>query len=500
MISLAKQKFECIAGGEMRDKIIVNLFREIVMLFNSYEFIFIFLPLTLLGYYTAAKFIKNQAAKLFLILASVCFYSYWDINNLPILLISIAVNYFFGRSLTNNRSKKVLIAGIAFNLLFLGYFKYTNFVLDNLNYLFNAGFAMQDIVLPLGISFFTFTQTAYLVDVYRGETKTYSKSDYLLFVTIFPHLIAGPILYHKDMIPQFSQAERYKINYKNLTYGILWFTVGLFKKVVIADKLAVYADKVFNNTANLTMLDAWGGSLAYTLQLYFDFSGYSEMAIGLGLMFNYNLPLNFNLPYRATSIIDFWRRWHMTLSAFLKNYLYIPLGGNRTGHHLRNIMITMFLGGLWHGAGWTFIFWGVLHGIYICINHMWRKTKYALPQWLNWLLTFNAVNIAWIFFRAASFNDAVNILTAMFDMNKFAYPYSKFLAKYFSVFGNKESTLIITDNLLMLIGFVVLSVLVFKKENIEKFSVYITATIMTVIFFYTVLKLSSVTTFLYFQF
>lgn len=292
------------------------------MLFNSYEFIFVYLPITLLGYYLTAKFIKNEAAKIFLIFASVCFYSYWDINNLPILLASIAVNYAFGRCLTNNRSKKVLMVGIAFNLLFLGYFKYTNFILENINYLFNAGIAMKNIVLPLGISFFTFTQTAYLVDVYRGETKAYSKSDYLLFVTIFPHLIAGPILYHRDMIPQFSQAERYKINYKNLTYGILWFTIGLFKKVVIADKLAIYADRVFSSTADLTMLDAWGGSLAYTLQLYFDFSGYSEMAIGLGLLFNYNLPLNFNLPYRATSIIDFWRRWHITLSAFLKNYLY----------------------------------------------------------------------------------------------------------------------------------------------------------------------------------
>ena len=470
------------------------------MLFNSYEFIFVYLPITLLGYYLTAKFIKNGAAKIFLIFASVCFYSYWDINNLPILLASIVVNYAFGRCLTNNRSKKVLMVGIAFNLLFLGYFKYTNFILENINYLFNAGIAMKNIVLPLGISFFTFTQTAYLVDVYRGETKAYSKSDYLLFVTIFPHLIAGPILYHRDMIPQFSQAERYKINYKNLTYGILWFTIGLFKKVVIADKLAIYADRVFNSTADLTMLDAWGGSLAYTLQLYFDFSGYSEMAIGLGLLFNYNLPLNFNLPYRATSIIDFWRRWHMTLSSFLKNYLYIPLGGNRTGHHLRNIMITMFLGGLWHGAGWTFIFWGVLHRITISITHPRRKIKYTLPQWMNWLLTFNAVNIAWIFFRAASFNDALNILIAMFDINRFAYPYSKFLAKYFSVFGNKDSTLIITDNLLMLIGFVVLSVLVLKKEIIEKFNVYLTATVIAAVLLYTVLKLSSVTTFLYFQF
>lgn len=468
----------------MRDKIVLYYFNlEILMLFNSYEFILAFLPVTLIGYFAAAKF-KNQAAKLFLIFASICFYSYWDINNLPILLTSIFVNYLFGRWLTQNRSKKVLIAGIAFNLLFLGYFKYTNFLIENFNYLFDAGFAMQNIVLPLGISFFTFTQTAYLVDVYRGETKAYSKSDYLLFVTIFPHLIAGPILYHRDMIPQFSEAERYKINYKNLTYGILWFTVGLFKKVVIADKLAIYADRVFNAADNLTMLDAWGGSLAYTMQLYFDFSGYSEMAIGLGLMFNYNLPLNFNLPYRATSIIDFWRRWHMTLSGFLKNYLYIPLGGNRTGHHMRNIIITMFLGGLWHGAGWTFIFWGALHGIYICINHLWRKTKYVLPQWLNWFITFNAVNIAWIFFRAANFNDAVNILTAMFDVNNLTG----------GVIGLKHII-----GLLAIMFIVVLGIDTIKIDEKFKPTYYWLATLILMLI-YPILKLGQVTQFLYFQF
>jgi len=380
------------------------------MLFNSYEFILLYLPITLILYYQLAKRVSNSAAKNFLILASLCFYSYWDVNNLPILLTSILMNYLFAHLLSQNSSKAILTAGIVFNLLFLGYFKYTDFVLQNLNVLAGTSFELQSIMLPLGISFFTFTQTAYLVDVYRGETKEYTKSDYLLFVTIFPHLIAGPILYHKDMIPQFSVAENYKLNYKNLTYGIVWFTIGLFKKVVIADKLAIWANQVFNNTMNLTMLDAWGGSLAYSLQLYFDFSGYSEMAIGLGLLFNYNLPLNFNLPYRATSIIDFWRRWHMTLSAFLKNYLYIPLGGNRCSSHMRNILITMFLGGLWHGAGWTFIFWGVLHGVFICINHLWRKTKIQLPKFINWLLTFNAVNLAWIFFRANSFESAMNIV------------------------------------------------------------------------------------------
>ena len=470
------------------------------MLFNSYEFILLYLPITLILYYQLAKRISNSAAKNFLIFASLCFYSYWDVRNLPILLTSILVNYLFGHFLSKNRSKKILTVGVAFNLLFLGYFKYTDFVLQNLNMLAGTSFELQNIVLPLGVSFFTFTQTAYLVDVYRGETKEYTKSDYLLFVTIFPHLIAGPILYHKDMIPQFSVAENYKLNYKNITYGIVWFTIGLFKKVVIADKLAVWANQVFNNTTNLTMLDAWGASLAYSLQLYFDFSGYSEMAIGLGLLFNYNLPLNFNLPYRATSIIDFWRRWHMTLSAFLKNYLYIPLGGNRCNYHMRNILITMFLGGLWHGAGWTFIFWGVLHGIFICINHLWRKTKIQLPKLVSWLLTFNAVNIAWIFFRANSFESAMNIVEAMFDVNRFVVPHSNGLGKYIEAFKNGVDILFSTRELGVIILCLWIAMVSHKKESIEKANVFVMAMIIVGMFLYAFFDMSKASEFLYFQF
>lgn len=470
------------------------------MLFNSYEFILLYLPITLILYYQLAKRVSNSAAKNFLILASLCFYSYWDVNNLPILLTSILMNYLFAHLLSQNSSKAILTAGIVFNLLFLGYFKYTDFVLQNLNVLAGTSFELQSIMLPLGISFFTFTQTAYLVDVYRGETKEYTKSDYLLFVTIFPHLIAGPILYHKDMIPQFSVAENYKLNYKNLTYGIVWFTIGLFKKVVIADKLAIWANQVFNNTMNLTMLDAWGGSLAYSLQLYFDFSGYSEMAIGLGLLFNYNLPLNFNLPYRAISIIDFWRRWHMTLSAFLKNYLYIPLGGNRCSSHMRNILITMFLGGLWHGAGWTFIFWGVLHGVFICINHLWRKTKIQLPKFINWLLTFNAVNLAWIFFRANSFESAMNIVKAMFDVNRFVVPHSYGLGKYFKAFENSVEILFSFRELGIIVLCLVLATLVVKREKIESINSYAAAVGFSIIFLFTVLSMGQITEFLYFQF
>lgn len=391
------------------------------MLFSSYIFIFCFLPVTLILYYLSAKKLGSEAARWVLVLASLFFYSWWDVRNLPILLGSILVNYFVVNRIwrSDGRTKKVwLIAGIAFDLALLGYFKYTAFAVETMNQLLGAGLTVPGIVLPLGISFFTFTQIACLVDSYRAETAghAYTKSGYFLFVTIFPHLIAGPILYHKDMIPQFMDESRYRINYANMNRGLVWFILGLAKKVLIADTLSGYVAEAFSQAGQLSAMDAWLGSVAYTLQLYFDFSGYSEMAIGLGLMLNFQLPLNFNSPYQAASIIDFWRRWHMTLSGFLKNYLYIPLGGNRGGHHLRNIFITMLLAGLWHGAGWTFIFWGGLHGLFICINHLWRKAGHSMPKPVGWALTFLAVNTAWVFFRAESFDAAFAVLSAMVGM------------------------------------------------------------------------------------
>lgn len=391
------------------------------MLFNSYIFILDFLPITLILYYLSAKKFGSQCARIVLILASLFFYSWWDIRNLPILLGSILVNYVLAGRILHSEGKNReawLILGILCDLGLLGYFKYTAFAVETVNGIFHAGFVVPQIVLPLGISFFTFTQIACLVDSYRGEVEGYSRSGYFLFVTIFPHLIAGPILYHKNMIPQFMDEKNYRINYENMNRGIVWFTLGLAKKILIADKLSEYVGTAFANASQLSMTDAWFASFAYTLQLYFDFSGYSEMAIGLGLMLNFKLPLNFNSPYQSTSIIEFWRRWHMTLSAFLKDYLYIPLGGNRTGHHLRNILITMLLAGLWHGAGWTFIFWGGLHGLYICINHLWRKAGHSMPKPAGWLITFMAVNIAWIFFRAEDFPTAFAVLSAMAGLNE----------------------------------------------------------------------------------
>ena len=282
------------------------------------------------------------------------FYAYWDARYLPLLLVSILFNYTVGSLIERHKSKLGLIIGVTVNLSLLTYFKYTNFFLSSFNEMFQTAIYVPKIILPLGISFFTFTQIAYLVDAYRGETQRYSLLTYSLFVTVFPHLIAGPILYHKNMIPQFSKLKNYVFTHKNMALGAAFFSVGLFKKVMIADSLAPWAKVVFDNAGMVSFIEAWAGALAYTFQLYFDFSGYSEMAIGLGLMFNFKLPVNFNSPYKATSIIEFWRRWHITLSEFLRNYLYIPLGGNRNGQYgrMRNLLITMLLGGLWHGAGW----------------------------------------------------------------------------------------------------------------------------------------------------
>lgn len=460
------------------------------MLFNSYVFILDFLPITLILYYLSAKKFGSQCARIVLILASLFFYSWWDVRNLPILLGSILVNYILaGRILhSEGRNRKAwLILGILFDLGLLGYFKYSAFAVETVNGIFHTGFAVPQIVLPLGISFFTFTQIACLVDSYRGEVEDYSRSGYFLFVTIFPHLIAGPILYHKDMIPQFMDEKNYRINYENMNRGIVWFTLGLAKKVLIADKLSEYVGTAFAHASQLSMTDAWFASVAYTLQLYFDFSGYSEMAIGLGLMLNFKLPLNFNSPYQSTSIIEFWRRWHMTLSAFLKDYLYIPLGGNRTGHHLRNIMITMLLAGLWHGAGWTFIFWGGLHGLYICINHMWRKAGQSLPKPIGWFITFMAVNIAWVFFRAEDFPTAFAVLSAMAGLSD--------LGNMQPIFSGRRIWLI-----LVLIGICTFMPSVEKvvpkyfKEN------YAWILVMITVFGYSLTKVYRAGEFLYFQF
>ncbi|NPA64988.1 MAG: MBOAT family protein, partial [Epsilonproteobacteria bacterium] len=313
--------------------------------------------------------------------------------------------------------KLLLAAGIAFNLALLGYFKYADFFIQNINSLFGLEIPLLHLALPLAISFFTFQQIAYLVDSYRGETREYSFLNYALFVTFFPQLIAGPIVHHAEMMPQFASVRNKVKNYFNIALGLFIFSIGLFKKVVIADTFAQWANQGFDVAKELTMPEAWATSLSYTLQLYFDFSGYTDMAIGAALLFNIKLPMNFFSPYKATNIQDFWRRWHITLSRFLRDYLYIPLGGNRKGRVRTyfNLFITFLLGGIWHGAGWTFVAWGALHGAALVVHRMWKEfVGRKLPVVLAWFITFNFVNIAWIFFRAKNFEDAMKVLEGMF--------------------------------------------------------------------------------------
>lgn len=411
------------------------------MLFNSYSFIFVYLPVTFAGMLWLGRY-SHRLATLWLGLASLTFYAVWDAWFVLLLLGSISFNYAAGYSIglcrssgAAKQSKTVLSVAIALDLALLAYFKYTNFFIDSFNHLFGSHVPELDIILPLGISFFTFTQIAFLVDVYRGIAREVNFIHYLLFVTWFPHLIAGPVLHHKQMMPQFGHADTYRINLEHVAVGLTIFILGLAKKVLIADNLAEYATPIFTAASEghtVMFFEAWVGALAYTLQLYFDFSGYSDMAIGLSLMFNVRLPLNFDSPYKATNIIDFWRRWHMTLSAFLRDYLYIPLGGNRHGparRHL-NLMATMLLGGLWHGAGWTFVIWGGLHGLYLMINHAWRELKLRLgwgeggpvARLISGLLTFVAVVVAWVFFRADNFSSAQAILTGMMGIKGISLP------------------------------------------------------------------------------
>ena len=402
------------------------------MLFNSYEFILIFLPITVIAYFVLCKLGSSFFAQVFLLLASWFFYGWWNPNYLYLLLFSTAFNFWLGRELTqrqlSDKSRRFMVTvGVGANLTVIGFFKYFDFFITSINHL-GTNIPLLHIVLPLAISFFTFQQIAYLVDAYRHQAKPYTWLEYAWFVAFFPQLVAGPIVHHGEMIGQFTDKKNHRIIPQHIAEGIFIFVLGLSKKVLLADTFAVWATHGFDTAAVLTMPEAWLTSLSYTLQLYFDFSGYSDMAIGLALLFNFKLPINFYSPYKAVNIQDFWRRWHMTLSRFLRDYLYISLGGNRRGsiRTYGNLMITFVLGGLWHGAGWNFIFWGFLHGAAQGIQRCWQQLFKPMPKWLAWFLTFQFVNIAWIFFRATSWADALKVLKAMFDLSALQVPAEAF--------------------------------------------------------------------------
>jgi alginate O-acetyltransferase complex protein AlgI len=399
------------------------------MLFNSYAFLFLYLPVVLAGFFMLARW-RSSAALTWLALASLYFYGYWDVRYVSLLLASIVINYGLAHGLVTlrdqpHRAKALLVTALIFNLALLAYFKYANFFMDNAARALGQSWPLADIALPMGISFFTFTQIAFLVDTYRRKVDRVDFIPYVLFVTYFPHLIAGPILHHGQMMPQFANRAIFQFNKDNFALGIVIFVMGLAKKVLLADTLAEAVDPAFGaalrGEAVPTVL-AWIGALSYSLQLYFDFSGYSDMAIGLALMMNVRLPLNFASPYKAASIIDFWRRWHMTLSQFLRDYLYIAMGGNRHGNLRRYIylFITMLLGGLWHGASWNFVIWGALHGVFLIGNHGWQVLKPErstgrIATLLSTTLTYLCVVIAWVFFRAENMPSAVQVLHSMFS-------------------------------------------------------------------------------------
>ncbi len=486
------------------------------MLFNSYEFIFAFLPITFFIYFYLNHKRLTEASKGFLVFSSLFFYSWWNIAYLPIILSSMLFNYIVGNSLNNGKGhhrfskKSILTFGIISNIALLGYFKYTDFLIDNINLLSDNHIPTLDLALPLAISFFTFQQIAYLVDSYRQETKEYDFLNYSLFVTFFPQLIAGPIVHHSEMMPQFAKTRNKVKNYRNIAMGLFIFSIGLFKKVVIADTFAVWATAGFDTATTLNLFEAWATSLSYTFQLYFDFSGYTDMAIGLALLFNIKLPINFNSPYKATDIQDFWRRWHITLSRFLKDYVYIPLGGNRKGEFrtYNNLLITFIIGGIWHGAGWTFVFWGFLHGIALVINRAWSKLGFKLWTWLAWLITFNFVNIAWVFFRAKEWDDAVKVLCSMFDINNIVLPnmlesrlpfLSDLGIKFGGFVANIQGTYFIP--VWLMAGFIF--ILVFKNsvEKLDSFKFnYKTALLSGFAFVSGFLLLYKVSDFLYFNF
>jgi len=465
------------------------------MLFNSYIFIFAFLPITFFVYFYLNAKRLTEASKGFLVFSSLFFYSWWNIAYLPLILGSMLFNYVLGTSLSKeNEHKKVskkslLTFGVVSNIVLLGYFKYADFFIYNVNFLTDGNMPTLDLALPLAISFFTFQQIAYLVDSYRNETKEYDFLNYAIFVTFFPQLIAGPIVHHKEMMPQFANVRNKVKNYKNIALGLFIFSIGLFKKVVIADYFAVIATTGFDTSSILTFFEAWATSLAYTFQLYFDFSGYTDMAIGAALLFNIKLPINFNSPYKALDIQDFWRRWHITLSRFLKDYIYIPLGGNRISSFrtYNNLLVTFIIGGLWHGAGWTFIFWGFLHGMALVIHRVWKSFDFTMSRYLAWFITFNFINIAWIFFRAKEWEDAIKILKGMFGFNGVVFIETEYV--------DKDYIILYT---------LVLCMIVFYRnsnELVKKFVPNVYSIIVTIIILVSaILSLGKVSEFLYFNF
>ena len=484
------------------------------MLFNSYIFVLLFLPLVLVGYFLLNHYGKYAWANLFLIIMSLWFYGYYNPKYLFVICGSILFNYGIAYAMNHipaecdGKKRAVLVFGILVNSASIFYFKYFNFFIENVNGVFSTSFSMKNIVLPLGISFFTFQQISYLVDSYRGQTKDYGFLEYMLFVVYFLQLVAGPIVLHSEMIPQFRNEKRRKVNYHNISHGFYIFVIGLFKKVLIADTLSKAVTLGYGTVDDLSCLEALIVSVSYTLQLYFDFSGYCDIASGIACMMNISLPQNFNSPYRSTSIVDFWNRWHMSLTRFLREYVYFPLGGSREGKTktYRNIMIVFLVSGIWHGANWTFVVWGLIHGVLNCMNRIGKKVWEKIPQIIRWIVNFLTVNALWVIFRAESMGQAIKFFKRMVCFN--SHGIREELADCFEL---KEFTFFLPDQLfgvstnywMMIFMLTIVLILSVKAKNSSEivFKETVGRGVITVILFvWTVFSLSGLSEFLYFGF
>jgi len=391
--------------------------------------------------------IKPIIGKWLLVVSSIIFYWYGIPEYTIVFIASVSFNYLFGYILSIGHmrfkvstNKLILVTGILFNVLLLVYFKYTDFLIENVNFIFNQDYSLKKIILPIGISFFTFQLIAYLVDSYRGETQNYQLIDYLLFITFFPQLIVGPIVHHKDVVNQYEDKKNQRINFENLSIGLFIFFIGTTKKLLIADSITPLAQEAFNNTESLSILEAWVASLGYTISYYFDLSGYADMAIGLGQMFNIKIPINFNSPYKARNFADYWRRWHITLSKFLGDYIFrsVKVKGGSTANFYGAIFITFLVSGIWHGAGWTFFVWGIINGIFVIMAHALDKAKIKFPFIIAWLLTFLGVIFTRILFVSKRFNDAFNVYRSLFDFKSLTFhdlEYASISQIKFIIFG-----------------------------------------------------------------
>lgn len=396
------------------------------MLFNSYIFILLFLPLSVIGWYLLNRTKSELLPKVFLLGMSLWFYGYFNYKYLYIIIVSIIANFLLFKLLKSNvhnlLRKSAFVVGIVLNIGLLFYYKYLGFFTENINAVFNTDFFVTKLLLPLGISFFTFQQVSFVIDSYKKTVPDYSFVDYALFVSFFPQLIAGPIVLHNEIIPQFADKANKYLNFENFSKGLYAFSFGIAKKVLIADTFGNIANIGFGAISEINSTNAVIAMLAYTLQIYFDFSGYCDMATGIALMFNIKLPINFNSPYRALDMEDFWKRWHITLTRFLTQNVYIPMGGNRKGKFRTylNQLIVFTVSGIWHGANWTFILWGVLNGISVIFAKLFKKPLNALKQKckaIPWLFTFLFINIMWIYFRADSISLANQMIKSVFSFD-----------------------------------------------------------------------------------